>query len=41
MHQPADIGGKLLRLGSRQQHAVIERVQEPVFGDPALLVDQD
>ena len=41
MHQPADIGGELLRLGARQQHAVVERVQKPLLGDPALLLDQD
>ena len=41
MHQPADVGGKLLRLGARQQHAVVEGVQKPLFGDPALLLDQD
>jgi hypothetical protein len=41
MHQPADIGRELLRLGARQQHAVVERVQEPFFRDPALLLDQD
>ena len=29
------------RLRSRQQHAVVERVQEPVLADPALLLDQD
>ena len=29
VHQPADIGRELLRLRARQQHAVVERVQEP------------
>ena len=30
VHQPADIDGELLRLGARQQqHAVVQRVQEP------------
>ncbi len=28
MHEPADIGGKLLRLRPRQQHAEIERMQK-------------
>src|SRR5262245_675800 len=41
MHEPADVGGELLRLGTRQQHAVIERMQEPVLRHPALLLDQD
>ena len=41
MQQPADIGGKLLRFGSRQQHAVVERMQEAAFGDPVLLLDED
>ena len=41
MHQPADVGGKLLRFGTGQQHAVVERVQKPLLGDPALLLDQD
>src|SRR5262249_33505365 len=40
VHQPADVGGELLRLGSRQHHAVVERVQEAPFRDPALLLDQ-
>ena len=39
--QPADIGGELLRLGAGQQHAVVERVQEPRLADPALFVHQD
>ena len=41
VHQPADIGRELLRLGPRQQHAVVERVQEPALRNPALLLDQD
>ena len=41
MHEPADIGGELLRLGAGQQHAVVQRVQEPVLADPALLLDED
>jgi hypothetical protein len=40
MHQPADVGGKLLRLGAGEQHAVVERVQEPLLADPAPPVDQ-
>ena len=41
VQQPADIGRELLRLRSRQQHAVVQRMQEPAFGDPVLLLDQD
>ena len=41
VQQPADIGGKLLRLGPWQQHAVVEGVQEPLFRDPAFLLDQN
>jgi hypothetical protein len=41
VHQPADIGGELLRLRSRQEHAVVERVQESRFRDPALFFDDN
>ena len=41
VHQPADIDGELLRLRPRQQHAVVERMQEPGFRDPAAFLDQD
>ena len=41
VQQPADVGRELLRLGARQQHAVVQRVQEPRLADPALLLDQD
>ena len=41
VHQPADIGRKLLRLGARQQHAVVQCMQETALGDPVLLLDQD
>ena len=40
VQQPADIGRELLRLRPRQQHAEVERVQEPRLVDPLLLVDQ-
>ncbi len=40
VHQPADIDGKLLRLRPRQQHAVVERMQETLLADPAPLLDQ-
>ncbi len=41
MHQPADIGRELLRLGAGQQRAIIERLQEAVLADPLLLLDDD
>ncbi len=41
MHEPTDVGRQLLCLGSRQQHAVVQRVQKPRFTDPLLLVDQN
>ena len=41
VQEPADIGGKLLRLGTGQQHAVIQGVQESRLVDPFLLVHQD
>jgi hypothetical protein len=41
VQQPADVHRELLCLRPRQQHAVVERVQEPALADPALLLDQD
>ncbi len=41
MHEPADISGELLRLGTRQQHAIIEGMQKARLGNPAFLIDQD
>ena len=40
VHQPADIGGKLLRLGPWQEHAVVQRMEEPLLVDPAFLLDE-
>ena len=40
VHQPADIGGELLRLGPGQQHAVVQRVQEPRLRHPAPFLDE-
>ena len=40
MHEPTDVGGELLRFGARQNHAKVERMQEPALGDPALGIDQ-
>lgn len=41
MHQPADIGCELLRLRARQEHAVVQRMEEAAFRDPLLFLDQD
>ena len=41
VQQPADVDGKLLGLGTGQQHAVVQGVEEAVLADPALLLDQD
>ena len=41
VHEPADIGGELLRLRPRQQGAEPEPVQEAPLRDPAPLVHQD
>src|SRR5262245_8939520 len=38
--QPADINGKLLRLRTGQQHAVVERMQKSLFTQPAPPLDQ-
>jgi hypothetical protein len=40
MRQISDVGGELLRLGARQQHAMVERVPESAFRNPAFLVDE-
>src|ERR1051326_7953849 len=40
VHHPADVGGELRRLGAGQHHAVVERVQETAFRDPAPALDQ-
>ena len=40
VEQPADVDGQLLGLRAGQQHAVVQRVQEPALPDPAVLVDE-
>jgi hypothetical protein len=40
VHQPADVGGQLLRLRPRQDHGVVKRMQETVLGYPAALLHQ-
>ena len=40
VHQPAEVGGELLRLGAGQQHAVVQRVQEALLADPAPAFDE-
>ena len=39
VQQPADIGRKLLRLRSRHEHAVVERMQEAGLVDPVPFLD--
>jgi hypothetical protein len=41
VHQPADVGRKLLRLRTRQQHAIVQGMQKSVLGNPVLLLDQN
>jgi hypothetical protein len=41
VQQPARVGRELLRLGARQQHAEVERVQIARLVDPLFLVDED
>ncbi len=41
VHEPADVRGELLRLRAGQQHAEVQGVQEALFADPALFLDED
>ena len=41
MHEPANVSGKLLRLGAGQQHAVVQCMEKPLLGNPSLLLDED
>ena len=41
MHEPANVSGKLLRLGAGQQHAVVQCMEKPLLGNPPLLLDED
>jgi hypothetical protein len=41
MHKPADIDRQLLRFGAWQQHAIVQRVEEPRLAYPAFLDHQD
>ena len=41
VQRPADVSRKLLRLRSRQQHAVVQGVEIPRLVDPFFLVDQN
>ena len=40
VQQPTDVDGQLLRLRPGQQHAEVQRVQEPRCADPPLLFHQ-
>ena len=39
VQEPPDVDRELLRLGTGQQHAVVQRVQEPAVRDPAPALD--
>ena len=41
MHEPANVSGKLLRLGAGQQHAVVQCMEKSLLGNPSLLLDED
>ena len=41
VHQPADIGRELLGLGTGQQHAIVERMQEAALGHPLFFFDEN
>jgi len=38
VHQPANVNGELLSLGPGKEHAIIQRVQEPLVRQPPALV---
>ena len=40
MHQPADIDSELLSLGPREEHAVIQSVEETFIRKPPPFLDQ-
>jgi len=40
VQQPPHVDGELLRLGAGQQHAVVQRVQEPPVADPPPALDE-
>jgi hypothetical protein len=40
MHQPTDVRRELLRFGTRQQHAIVQRMQKSLFADPAVPLDE-
>ena len=38
MQQPPQVSGKLLSLGPRQQHAVVQGVEKSLLGNPSAAV---
>ena len=40
MHQPADVGGELLRFRAGQEHAIVQCMKKALFGDPAAFLHQ-
>jgi len=41
MEQPPDVDGQLVRFRTRQQHAVVEGMEESGLANPSLLLDED
>jgi len=41
VEQPSDVGRELLCLGTGQQHAIVEGMEETALAHPPLLLDQD
>jgi hypothetical protein len=41
MHDPADVSGKLLRLGAGQLLAVVQCMEKTMLGNPSLLLDEN
>ena len=40
MHKPANVGSQLLSLRAGEEHRIVERVQEPVLGEPTPSLDE-
>src|SRR5215469_2051768 len=41
VHDPADIGREQLRVGAGQRQAIVQSIEKPVSGDPALFLNED
>jgi hypothetical protein len=40
MHKPANVGSQLLSFRAGEEHRIVERVQEPVLGEPTPSLDE-